>query len=245
MDASGKVALVTGAARRVGRAIALELAQLGCDVALHYRHSAAEAAKVADEVGQLGRRALLVAGDLADPAAPAAIVDQTGRDLGRLDILVNSASDFSEIELDDWTDDRWETVFRVNLFAPAMLAKAAVPLMQRGGSGRIINLADILADRPIRRFAAYCASKAALVSLTRSLARELAPAITVNAIAPGIAVFPDHYDQALREKLIRQVPLKRAGSPEEIAATVRFLIDQGDYITGQVINVDGGRSIVP
>lgn len=246
MEASGKVALVTGAARRVGRAIALELAQLGCDVALHYRHSAAEAAKVGDEVRHLGRRALLVAGDLADPAAPAAMVDQTGRELGRLDILVNNASDFSDVELDDWTDDHWETVFRVNLFAPAMLAKAAVPLMQRGGnSGRIINLADILADRPIRRFAAYCASKAAVVSLTRSLARELAPGITVNAIAPGIAVFPDHYGQELREKLIRQVPLKRAGSPEEIAATVGFLVAQGDYITGQVLNVDGGRSIVP
>jgi pteridine reductase len=245
MEISGKVALVTGSARRVGRAIALDLAGLGCDVAVHYRRSRAEAAEVADEIRRLGRRAFPVGGDLADPAAPAAVVRDVAGELGRLDILVNNASDFSSVNLDGWTDRHWEEMFRVNLFAPAMLAQATVPLMRRGGGGRIINLTDILAERPIKHFAAYCASKAALVNLTRSLARELAPEITVNAIAPGIAVFPDHYDQNLREKLTQRVPLMRPGSPEEIAATVRFLVAAGDYITGQVVTVDGGRSIVP
>jgi pteridine reductase len=245
MDISEKVALVTGAARRVGRAIALELAGLGCDIAVHYRRSAGEAAEAADEIRRLGRRAFCVAGDLADPAVPAAVIREVASEFGRVDILVNNASDFSSAELDGWTDKHWEEMFRVNLFAPAMLAQAAVPLMRRGGGGRIINLTDILAERPIKQFTAYCASKAALASLTRSLARELAPEITVNAVAPGIAVFPDHYGQELREKLTQRVPLRRPGSPEEIAATVRFLVTAGDYITGQVITVDGGRSIVP
>jgi pteridine reductase len=245
MDLAGKAALVTGAARRVGRAIAMDLAAAGCDVAVHYHRSAAEAQGVVEQIRMLGRRSAALAADLADPASPDGLIDEAARLFGRLDVLVNSASTFDASPTTEWTTEHWERTFQINTFAPAMLARAAAPHMQRAGQGRIINLADILAERPIRRYAAYCASKAALVSITRSLARELAPQITVNAIAPGMAVFPEHYDQALRDRLVSRVPLQQAGSPEQIAALVRFLVSTGDYITGQVVTVDGGRSIVP
>jgi pteridine reductase len=245
MDTSSKVALVSGSARRVGRAIALELARAGCDVAVHYHHSADAAGRVAEEIRGLGRRVCVVSGDLGEAGTPQRLVDEVAAALGGLDILVNNASVFDSAGLDDWSESHWEQVFRVNLFAPALLARAAVPFMRRGGCGRIVNLTDILAERPIKRFAAYCSSKAALISVTRSLARELAPDITVNAISPGIALFPDHYDGDLREKLTKPVPLGRPGTPEEVAAAVRFLVTSGDYITGAVLTLDGGRSIVP
>lgn len=248
MDTAGKVALVTGAARRVGRAIALSLAEAGIDVAIHYHTSADEAQRCAEEIRRLDRRAVCVKGDLAESDTPRAIVDKVVEKMGGLDILVNNASVFDRSpvgQAEQVGGDVWERIFRVNAVAPDLLAKWAAPLMQRAGAGRIVNLTDVLADRPIRGYAAYCASKAALVSLTRSLAWELAPEITVNAVAPGIAVFPESYDQALRDKLVSRVPLKRVGTPEEVAAVVRFLVTAGDYITGQVIAVDGGRSIVP
>ncbi|MBI4581450.1 MAG: SDR family oxidoreductase [Planctomycetes bacterium] len=245
MDVTGTAALVTGAARRVGRGIALALAEAGCDVAVHYHRSASEAEAVVEQIRRLGRRAAAIEGNLADRDVPGWVVEETVRQLGRLDVLVNNASVFDAGAVEEWTTEQWERTFQVNTIAPAMLARAAAAHMRHAGRGRIINLADILAERPIRRFAAYCASKAALVSLTRSLARELAPTITVNAVAPGIAIFPEHYDQTLREELVGRVPLQRAGTPEEIAAVVRFLVTTGDYITGQVIAVDGGRSVVP
>jgi pteridine reductase len=237
--------LVTGAARRVGRAIALELARCGCDVAVHYHGSAAQARQVAAEITALGRRAAALSADLASPPQVAGLVEQVRQALGRLDILINNASVFPQTQGAAWQDaEHWQTTLMVNAVAPAMLAQAAAPLMRAGG-GRIVNLADILAERPIRGHAAYCASKAALVAITRSLARELAPEITVNAVAPGIAIFPEHYSQELRAELTQRVPLRRAGSPEQIARVVRFLALEAEYITGQVIAVDGGRSVVP
>lgn len=245
MDLFGRVALITGAARRVGRAIAIDLANSGCDVAVHYRRSAGDAESLAAEIREAGGRVLLVEGDLADPDTPERLVQRVVGEMGRLDVLVNNASVFNAEKLEGWTHDHWEDVFRVNLFAPAMLARAASASMRQVGAGRIINLTDILADRPIKGFAAYCASKAALVSLTRSLARELAPHITVNAISPGIAAFPDDYADELREKLVARVPLNRPGTPQDVADAVRYLLTSGDYITGQILTVDGGRSIVP
>jgi len=245
MDASGKVALVTGSAKRVGRAIALELARAGCDVAVHYRRSADAAREVADAIGQMGRRAALVSGDLTDPKAPKRIVSQAVEGLGRVDVLVNNASVFGKTPIEQVDAETYERMFLVNTIGPGLLARAVAPLMRSAGAGRIVNLVDILIERPLKRYGPYCASKAALANLTRSLALELAPEITVNAIAPGIAVFPDDYSEELRHRLISRVPLQRAGTPEGIAALVRFLVTEGDYITGQIIAVDGGRSIVP
>lgn len=245
MISAGATALVTGAGKRVGRAIALELADAGCSVAVHYRSSADEAAQVVQLIEAAGRKAFAVQADLEEPEAPRRIVAETIGRLGRLDILVNNASIFDREDVAAWDDAHWERTMRLNVIAPAMLARAAVEPLRRAGTGRIVNIADILADRPIRGFGAYCASKAALVSMTKSLARELAPAITVNAVSPGIAEFPEDYDQALRDKLVARVPLQRAGSPREVAQVVRFLVTTGDYVTGQVIAIDGGRSIVP
>ncbi|HOW69275.1 MAG TPA: SDR family oxidoreductase [Phycisphaerae bacterium] len=242
MDVTGKVALVSGAARRVGRAIALELARTGCDLAIHYRTSNEEARNLAAEIQRLGRRTALVSGDLAKTATPQHVIDQTVDRLGRLDILVNNASVFSKTPLAQADAAAWNTMLRVNVIAPALLARAAAPLMQSAGGGRIINLVDMLADRPVKAYGPYCASKAALANLTRTLALELAPQVTVNAVAPGIAVFPQDVDKELRSRLIARVPLSREGTPEEIAAVVRFLVIEGDYITGQIIHVDGGWS---
>ena len=239
------VALVTGAARRVGRAIVVELARAGFDIAVHYCRSEAEAREVSGLVRGLGRRATLVRGDLAASTTPARLVEETLAALGGLTVLVNNASVFVATELDAWTAEAWAGVFQVNAIAPALLSQAAAPHLRASRRGRIVNLTDILAERPARRLDAYCASKAALASITRSLARELAPDITVNAVAPGIAVFPDAYSAEQRDQLTRRVPLGRAGTPEQIAEAVRFLVTTADYMTGQTITVDGGRSIVP
>ncbi len=243
MKPFGKVALVTGAARRVGRAIALELSSTGYDIVIHFNRSAHEAREVEEIVREQGRRAALVSGDLADPAVAARVIGEAAAAFGRLDVLVNSASSFERVALEQADAAVWQRTFALNTVAPALLARAAVPVMRAGGGGRIVNLIDITAQRAVKGYAVYTASKTALASLTRSLALELAPDITVNGVAPGIAVFPEHYDEATWEKLVAQVPLKRPGSPEEVARLVRFLVTEGDYITGAIIPIDGGRSI--
>jgi len=244
MELAGKVALVTGAGRRVGRAITLELARAGCDVALHCNRSITEAKTLAEQIQGMGRRAVVVRGDLIDADTPPRIVAEAVAALGRLDVLVNNASVFDSAAIQAWTDEHWQRTLVINAVAPAMLARAAAEHMQKAGQGRIVNLTDIMVDRPGPELAAYCASKAALVSITRSLARELAPEITVNGVSPGIAIFPEYYSQELREKLVNRVPLQRSGSPEEIASVVRFLVATADYVTGQILAVDGGRSVV-
>ncbi len=245
MELNGKVALVTGAAQRVGRAIALELARAGCDVAVHCHTSIAAAEQTADAIRDLGRRAAVTPGDLADLATPERIVGKAAEELGGLQILVNNAAVFAKTPLEQADAPTWERLLRINTIAPALLARAAAPFMRAADGGRIVNLVDILAERPIKRYGPYCASKAALVALTRSLALELAPQITVNGIAPGIAIFPDDYAPALRQRLVARVPLGREGTPQEVAALVRFLAAEGDYLTGQIVNLDGGSSISP
>jgi len=237
------VALVTGAGRRVGRAITLELAACGYDLAIHFNRSDREAGEVADLVRQKGRRAALVSGDLADATVPQRLVGGTVDELGRLDVVVNSASSFERVAFEETDAGVWQRTLAVNAIGPALLARAAAPAMRSGGGGRIVNLIDILARRAVRGYSAYIASKAALASITRSLALELAPEITVNGVAPGIAVFPEYYDEATRAKLVSRVPLGRPGSPEEVARLVRFLVTEGDYITGAIIPIDGGRSV--
>lgn len=236
------VALITGAARRVGRAIALELARGGHDVVIHYRASAQEARQAAGEIRGLGAAAWVVQADLQDPAAPRAIIDQTMAEAGRLDVLVNNASIFEKMALVDFDHRRWHDTLQINLAAPIQLCQHAAPhLAQRRGC--IVNLCDINSQlRTSKDYLAYGPSKAGLDYCTRALARMLAPEVRVNGVAPGIAEFPEYYSPELRERLIRQVPLQQAGTPEDMARTVRFLVESR-YITGQIINVDGGRSI--
>ncbi len=251
MNPEGRVALVTGGARRVGRAIALELSRAGCDVALHYSTSEVDAGQTASDIRALGRRCETFRMDFLHGFDPKALVDDVAVKMGSLDILVNNAAVFESDGPGDahsFTEDAWDTaacerIFRVNAFAPAALCGAAAAAMRTRGRGKIINICDICTERPWVNYLAYGASKAALACLTRALARSLAPQIQVNGVAPGIAEFPEEFDQSQREVLMRRVPMQRAGSPEDIAKTVRFLVEGPDYITGQIIAVDGGRSV--
>ena len=230
----------------MGRAIALELARAGCDISVHYRNSRADAEQVATEVIEMGRRAITVRGDLRDPDSWPAIIRQTVDALDGLDVLVNNASAFLTERPDTinaFDHVQWESIFRVNLVAPMALSHYARPHLEEHGRGRIVNLCDIVADRPWPAHVAYSASKAALAALTKALARALAPTVQVNGAAPGIAAFPDDYPDRLRRELIRRVPLGREGTPEEVAGLVRFLVEEGGYITGQVVAIDGGRSL--
>ena len=246
MELVGKVALVTGGARRVGRAIVLELARAGCDVVVHLGRSQDDADSVVDEIRAMGRGAVSVSAPLEEPAAWKAIVDRAIGAFGRLDVLVNNASAFltdAPDTLEAFDPQLWERMLRVNLLAPMGLCHHAAPHLSANGNGRIVNLLDIAVERPWSTHLAYVASKAALASMTRALAKALAPRVCVNGVSPGIAIFPEAYDEELRRELVEKVPLKRAGTPEDIARTVRFLVESGDYITGQIVNVDGGRSL--
>lgn len=239
--------MVTGGAKRVGRAIVLELARGGCAVAVHYRNSEKEANDLVALVTEGGGNAMAVCGNLNVPSEWPGIVEACTKRLGRLDILVNNAALFLTPMLDNvdaFDATVWHEMLRTNLVAPMALAHHARCHLVAHGKGKIINLCDISADRPWPLHLAYCASKAGLVALTKGLAVALAPEIQVNGVAPGIAEFPDEYSGVLRDRLTSKVPLGRAGTPEEIARVVRFLAESGDYITGEIIRVDGGRSLV-
>ncbi|UCE58368.1 MAG: SDR family oxidoreductase [Phycisphaerales bacterium] len=245
MTLEGTVALVTGAARRVGRAIALELARAGCDVAIHYRRSEGDARELAEEVRALKRKGTVIRADLSEPESWPFIIERTVEKMGRLDVLVNNASEFHAVPLDvneAFDQVGWERTLRVNLVAPASLSYHARRHLKSHGQGKIINLTDIQAERPTPSNLVYCVSKAALDALTKGLARAFAPDIQVTGVALGIAEFPDGYSESLRQKLINQVPLRRAGTPQEVAQVVRFLVESGDFVTGEIVRLDGGRS---
>jgi pteridine reductase len=243
---NGLVALVTGGAKRVGRAISLELARAGCSLSVHYRTSDQEAQQLAAEIAALGRRAVTVRGDLNEPSSWPAIIEATVGDLGRLDVLINNASVFlseGDDSLEGFDPSLWARMLQTNLIAPVGLCHHAQKHLVAGGRGRIVNLCDVAADRPWPAHLAYCVSKAALVCATKALARAMAPSVQVFGVSPGIAVFPESYAAALRDHLVAKVPQKRAGSPDEVARLVRFLVENGSYMTGQVIAIDGGRSV--
>lgn len=247
MPLHGTVALVTGGAQRVGRAIARELAGAGCDLAVHYHQSHDQAEQLAMELRGVNRRCVLVQGDLNDPTTWPRIVDETVSSLGRLDILVNNASAFRtghRDTLESFDLVEWEKMLRINLVAPIALCHHAAPHLKAHGRGNIVNLGDIAAARPGPNAIAYYSSKAGLGAATKSLARALAPEVRVNAVAPGIAAFPEDYTVEQRRNLVERVPLQREGTPEEVAAAVRFLVESGDYITGQTLAIDGGRNLV-
>lgn len=236
------VALITGAARRIGAAIARRLHADGYDLLLHYQHSEADmraliaALDAARPGGAITRSA-----DLADAHALAPIVEAAIEHYGRLDALINNASLFAPTPLDALTPDAVDTHFAVNARAPLLLAQAAAPHLRRSG-GAIVNMVDIYAERPLRRHAAYCMSKAALVAATRALALDLAPEVRVNAIAPGAILWPDGgKSEDAKASLLARTPLARIGEVEEIAEAVRWLLRDARYTTGHVLNLDGGR----
>ena len=245
MELAGRVALITGG-RRIGAVVATELARAGADVAVVFRRSRAEAEETADGVRALGRRALLVAADLASPGACDRVVDDTVQTLGRLDVLVNMASVYVAKSFDDLTVEDWEGQLAVDLRAAWLCARAAVPHMRRLRGGRIINFADWIARSGRPRYAGYLpyyVAKAGVVALTEALALELAPdQILVNAIAPGPIVAPDGTSDEEFAAVERMTPVGRWGGEAEIAKVVLGLIDS-DFITGETIRVDGGRHL--
>jgi NAD(P)-dependent dehydrogenase (short-subunit alcohol dehydrogenase family) len=243
MELEGRVALVTGAARRVGRAIALRLAEAGCQVAVHYDRSADEAAATAQACRAHGVTAEALQADFTDAAAAEGLVRRVLGCFDRLDVLVNNAAVFERMSLAGFNLDAWERTLRVNLTTPMALTHAAAEALRRSG-GRVINLCDAGTARPWPGHLAYMVSKGGLETLTRLLARALAPEVNVVGIAPGIAAWPPDYDQETRERLMARVPLRRAGGPEDVAAAVHFALSAGDYVTGAILPIDGGRSVV-
>jgi pteridine reductase len=242
VELSGRRALVTGAGRRVGQAIALGLAQAGCDLALHY-HGAREGAEAtARDVRAAGRRAVLLQADLRDAAAARVLADQAAAPLGGLDIVVNSAGIMVHQPIEDVTPESWDATFDLNLRAYFFVAQGAIPHL-RPVRGRIVNLADIAAFETWPEYVPHTVSKAGVVALTQALARALAPEITVNAVAPGAVLLPDAWDASTRARFAETTPLGRLGSPDDVVRAVRYLLEGGDYVTGTTLVVDGGRLI--
>lgn len=234
-----RVALVTGGAIRVGRALSLGLAEAGYDVAVHYRASGGAAEEVAARIGELGRRAETVAGDLSDPAVPERVVAAVRERFGRLDLLVNSAASFRSGPLMDADADAWDRVMALNARAPHLLVRAAADIL-RAARGSVVNILDLSAFQPWTGHPVHAVSKAALAHLTRIQARTLAPDVRVNAIAPGAVLPPDDYDADAVRELEAMAPLRRTGTPDDVVGAVLYLAG-ASYVTGQILAVDGGR----
>jgi pteridine reductase len=241
-----KVVLITGGAKRVGAAICRRLHGAGAKLMLHYRASAGEARLLQAELnGVRADSVALIQADLLDLAKLPSLVDQTVMRFGRLDALVNNASSFFSTPMGEIQPAQWDDLMGTNVRAPLFLSQAAAaPLKKTQGS--IVNISDIHAERPLRNYVVYSIAKSALTGLTRSLARELAPDVRVNAIAPGPILWPEgdeSFDEVSRQRIISHTPLKREGTPDDIARAVHFLIADAPYVTGETLNVDGGRHV--
>jgi len=243
VNLAGRTALVTGAARRLGRAIAEDLAAGGARVAVHYRGSAAEAAAVVDGIRDRGGEAVSFAADLGDARAVEALAAAVGARLGPVDILVNNASVFARRPIDTLEPDEWDATLAVNLTAPFRLALRLGRAMRARGAGKIVNLTDIAAARPYGDYLPYGVSKAGLVALTRGLARALAPAVQVNAVAPGPVLEPIDGTPEGNAAILRRTPAGRFGGTSDVVRAVRFLIESSDFVTGTTVVVDGGRAL--
>jgi pteridine reductase len=227
----GKVVLITGGAKRVGAAICRRLHGAGANLMLHYRASAGEARLLQAELNHQRKDSV-------------ALIDQTVQSFGRLDALINNAASFYPTPIGEITPEDWENLIGADLRAPLFIAQAAAPALKKT-LGAIVNITDIHAERPLKNYVLYSIAKAGLVGLTRSLARELAPEVRVNAVAPGPILWPDDdaFDELSRQRIISHTPLRREGTPEDIAKAVHFLLAEATYVTGETINVDGGRHV--
>jgi NAD(P)-dependent dehydrogenase (short-subunit alcohol dehydrogenase family) len=243
MNISGKVALITGSAKRIGRLTAMELAKRGARVAIHFRSSAQEANETLGQIQAEGGSGALFQADLSDVPAIEEMFRKLDQQFGGLDILVNSASTFHTSTAGDTSAALWDEQLNSNARAPFFVAQAAAQMMMKRGNGKIINIVDVAGEVIWPGYFAYSVSKAALIAVNRGLAKAYAPAIQVNGIAPGPVLFPDHYTEEQKRSAIERTLLKRAGHPSDIVNAVVFLIEN-DYITGEIIHVDGGRHIM-
>lgn len=239
MELASRVALVTGGGRRVGQALALALARRGMHLAIHYHTSADGARQTAARAQALGVRAELFPADLQDAAAARRLPGEVAARFGRLDVLVNSAGIMPQATVEETTEELWDHCMTVNLKSCFFAVQGALPFL-RQTRGKVVNLADVGGLEPWPRYAVHCVSKAGVVMLTRTLALALAPEVTVNAIAPGAVLPPDEWSDAAREHLAKTTPLRRLGSPEDVAGALVYLLE-ADYVTGETLVVDGGR----
>lgn len=238
---AGRVALVTGAGKRLGRAVTLRLAAEGADVAVHYGKSEAEAREVVGEIEKRGRRSAAFSAQLTDVRAIQKLVEDVAARFGRLDILINCAANFLETKFGATSETAWDASLDTNLKAPFFCAQAAAPHLAKSGRGVIVNFADIGGLLGWKEYLPHSISKAGVILMTRVLAKELAPKVRVNAIAPGTITMPGDPPEWQRD-FIRRAPLQRTGTPEDIADAVMFLIE-AEFVTGQVLVVDGGRTL--
>jgi pteridine reductase len=242
MELRGKVALVTGAGRRLGRAIADALAKRGMTLAIHHHASAEGARELRQEIVRAGGRAECFRADLADAEAARRLPEQVVTEFGRLDVLVNSAAVMQRLGFEETTPQQWDAIHNLNLRSVFFCTQGAVPALRATG-GKVVNLADLAGLEPWPGFAAHSIGKAGVVMLTKVLALSLAPEVTVNAIAPGAVLVPEDYSPEERDRLARSTPLRRLGSPSDVISALLYLLEGGDFVTGEVLVVDGGRLI--
>ena len=246
----GKTALVTGGAKRLGRASALALAQAGADVAITFRHSAREARETVVDLSGFGVRAFALRCDITDEASVRATMKEVGRELGRIDILVNNAGNYETAEFEKLTVKQWDAIFASNARGPFLVSREALKWMRRkrgknqgGIQAKIVNMGSLGGLRPWATHAHYCSSKAALHMLTKVMAKALAPEIAVNAVAPGMIDLGERAAAAFMRRMAKETPMLRNGSGEEIAAAVLFFATAPQFITGQILAVDGGLGL--
>ena len=242
MELRGKVALVTGAAKRIGREIALDLGRAGANVAITYNTSQRDAEKTVRDLGKLGVQALAIRCDVRDELNVKETLREAIRELGRIDILVNNAAIYETVEFEKITAQQFDNIYATNTRGPFLFSKHAAPELRKR-QGRIINIGSLGGLRPWSTHAHYCASKAALHMLTQVMAKALAPAISVNCVAPGVIDFGEPEATGMRRKLAKVTPKQRSGTGNDVAAAVRFFATCPDFITGQVLAVDGGLSL--
>jgi pteridine reductase len=243
MEVRGRWALVTGAAKRVGRAIARELATRGMHVVVHYHTSQDEAAAAVAEFEGLGVKAIALRADLARAGDVRAMAEAAEARTDGIAVLVNSASNYLRVPFDDLTEAAWDASLDTNLKGPFLLSWHLGRARRTRGDGRIVNIADWAGERPYVDYLPYTVSKAGLICLTKALAKELAPQVAVNAVAPGPVLPPDDMSDAEKQAIVRATPLRRLGSPEDVARCVRFLVEEADFSTGALYLVDGGRLV--
>jgi pteridine reductase len=241
MELQGKVALVTGGGIRVGKTLALTLADAGARVAVHYNSSEGDARDTVERIRGSGGSAELFKADLTDATAPRSLIDAVSSRMGGLDVLVNSAAVMIRTPFEETTTKQWDDIFKLNLRAPFFLSQAAAPSLRRV-HGAIINIADLAAYETWPGYIPHGLTKGGVVQMTRALARVMAPEVRVNAIAPGTVLRPDDMSQRDATHLVETTPLRRDGSPEDVASTMMFLL-RAEYITGETIIVDGGRHV--
>ena len=241
MNLDGRVALVTGAGRRVGRSLAVALGSKGMHVAVHYNSSVEGARETAAEIEKAGGTAALFRADLASPRGPGELVDDAASALGSLAVVVNSAAVMERTPFGSVTPRAWDAMFALNLRAPFLISQAAAPLMRSAG-GAIVNIADLAAFETWPGYVPHSISKAGIVKMTSALARVLAPEIRVNAIAPGAVLLPDDWTDESGRRIVSTTPLKRLGSPDDVVKAMLYILES-DYVTGETLIVDGGRHV--